>query len=355
MKLDFRLHHDEELDEEQRGDHIRQRAHVLGLAGEHLDEGVGDEAEADGVADGAGDRHTDEHDRHGQHLVHIAEVHILEALEHQNADIDERSGGRSAGNDGGDGREEHAGEEQHRRSERGKSRAAARFHAGGGLNEGRDGRGAGAGARDRTDGVGEQGFLHVGHVALFIDHAGAGGRADEGADGVEHVDHAEGDDESDGGEPADVHKARKVKLEQRGGDHVGKGRDKACRCKACKGIHVQEDGAARPVDDGGEKHTEQHRRLHALLGKNNHDEHAEEGRHNGEDHRMVAHLAHAALDDAGRERAEEVAHHVEGAAVFRVDTDVGAKAHVHQHETDGGGDAVAHAEGDGLDDLLAHL
>ena len=65
MKLDTRLHHDEELDEEQRGDHIRQRAHVLGLAGEHLDEGVGDEAEANGVADGAGDRHADEHDRHG--------------------------------------------------------------------------------------------------------------------------------------------------------------------------------------------------------------------------------------------------------------------------------------------------
>ena len=65
------------------------------------------------------------------------------------------------------------------------TRAAARFHTGGRLDERRDGGGAGAGARDRTDGVGEQRFLHVGHVALFIDHAGAGGRADEGADGVE--------------------------------------------------------------------------------------------------------------------------------------------------------------------------
>ena len=62
---------------------------------------------------------------------------------------------------------------------------------------------------------------------------------------------------------------------------------------------------------GSRNYTEQHRRLHALLGKNDHDEHAEEGRHNGEDHRVVAHLAHAALDDAGRECAEEVAHHVE--------------------------------------------
>ena len=40
-----------------------------------------------------------------------------------------------------------------------------------------DGGGTGAGARDRTDGVGEQGLLHVGHLALLIHHAGAGGGA----------------------------------------------------------------------------------------------------------------------------------------------------------------------------------
>jgi len=81
---------------------------------------------------------------------------------------------------------------------------------------------------------------------------------------------------------------------------------------------------------------------------------AEERGHDGQDHRIVA-RAHVALDDAGRQRAEEVTHHVERAAVFRVDTDVGAKAHVHQHQADGGSDAVAHAERNGLHDLLTHL
>lgn len=306
------------------------------------------------MADGAGDRHTDEHDGHRQHLVHVAEVHILEALEHQNADIDQCGGGRSAGDDGGDGGEEHAGEEQDARGERGQARAAARFHAGGGLDERGDGGGTGAGARDRTDGIGQQGFLHLGHVAVLIDHAGAGGRTDERADGIEHIDHAEGDDERDGGEPADVHKARKVKLEKRGGDHVGERRDKARSREARKRIDMQEDGAARPVDDGREQHAEQHCRLHALLGEDDHDENAEERGHDGQDHRIVA-RAHVALDDAGRQRAEEVTHHVERAAVFRVDTDIGAKANVHQHQADGGSDAVAHAERNGLHDLLTHL
>ena len=120
LRVFTHLHDGEELDKEQRGNHVGQNADILSLAGEHLDKGVGDEAQADGVADGAGDRHTDEHDGHRQHLVHVAEVHILEALEHQNADIDQRGGGRSAGDDGGDGGEEHAGEEQDARGERGR-------------------------------------------------------------------------------------------------------------------------------------------------------------------------------------------------------------------------------------------
>ena len=96
------------------------------------------------MADGAGDRHTDEHDGHRQHLVHVAEVHILEALEHQNADIDQRGGGRSAGDDGGDGGEEHAGEEENGGGQRGQTGAAAGLNAGSGLDEGGDGGGTGA-------------------------------------------------------------------------------------------------------------------------------------------------------------------------------------------------------------------
>ena len=45
-----------------------------------------------------GDGHTDEHQRNGNHLVHIAEVYILQTHQHENAHIDE--GGGSGGGGG---------------------------------------------------------------------------------------------------------------------------------------------------------------------------------------------------------------------------------------------------------------
>ena len=47
----------EELDQEQQGDDVGQHRHILELAGEHLDEGVGNQTQTNGVADGAGNRH----------------------------------------------------------------------------------------------------------------------------------------------------------------------------------------------------------------------------------------------------------------------------------------------------------
>ena len=52
---------------------------------------------------------------------------------------------------------------------------------------------------------------------------------------------------------------------------------------------------------------------------------------------------------------KEVAHHVEAVAVAVVDAGVGADADVEQHEADSRCDAGAHAVGDGLDDLFAHV
>ena len=49
LRVFTHLHDGEELDKEQRGDHVGQNADILSLAGEHLDKGVGDEAQADGV------------------------------------------------------------------------------------------------------------------------------------------------------------------------------------------------------------------------------------------------------------------------------------------------------------------
>ena len=64
------------------------------------------------------------------------------------------------------------------------------------------------------------------------------------------------------------------------------------------------------------------------------------------------------LDDAGGHGAEEVTQHIEGAGVavaLGIDSHVGAKADVHQHQTDGGADAQTDAQRDSVHDLVADV
>ncbi len=135
------------------------------------------------------------------------------------------------------------------------------------------------------------------------------------------------------------------------------GRQEGRALKRGEGIDVQEDKAARPVDDGGHQHTHQHGGLDTLLGQQDDDEQADEHGGDGKHHGAVL-RTHVALDDAGRHRAEEVAQDIEGAGVavaLGVDAHVGAKADVHQHQADGRADAQADAQGDGGDDLVADV
>ena len=345
---------EEELHKEDHRDDIRQHGDVLALARAELEHGVADQAQADAVADGAGDRHGDEHDGHRQALINVVKVDLLEAAEHEQADIDERGARRGGGDDGGNGREEHAREEEHAGRQSGQARAAAGLDAGGGLDERRDGGRAGARARDGADGVGQQRLAHARHVAVLVDHAGAARRADERADGVEHVNDAERDDERHDREPADLAEGSKVELEQGRLGHVAERRHERRALERRKRVRVQEDGLARPVDAGRAEHAQQHGALDLLVREQHDQEQAHEHGHDREHHLRVA-VAHVGLGKAGRERAEEIAHDVKRAAVARVHTGVGADANVEQHETDGRRDAEPDAERNGLDDLLAHL
>src|SRR5699024_8840900 len=89
-------------------------------------------------------------------------------------------------------REEHGDEKQRAGDQGGKTGAAALGDAGGGLHEGGDGGGTADGAHAGGDGVGHHGLVHVGHFAFFREHIAGGAGAVEGAQGVEHIDHAEG-------------------------------------------------------------------------------------------------------------------------------------------------------------------
>ena len=142
------LHNSKELDQEQGRNDIGQRGHILGLAGEHLDDGIGDHGQTDAVADGAGDGHGQQHDEHGNDLIHIIEIHVFQALQHQDTHIDQGGGGGGSGNDGGDRRDKHAGQEHKGGGEGGQTGAAAGLNTGGGLHEGGDGGCTAAGAED---------------------------------------------------------------------------------------------------------------------------------------------------------------------------------------------------------------
>ena len=310
------------------------------------------------MADGAGDGHTDQHQSYGNHLVHIVKVHVLQTLQHQHANIDQGSGGCGCGDDGSDGGDEHTGQEQDAAGKGSQAGTAAGFHAGSGLDEGGDGGGAGAGAGDGADGVGQQGLLHVGHIAVLIHHVCSGCGAHQGADGIKHVDDAEGNHQGDDGEPADFQEACKIELEEGGLHHVSEGRQEGSGGQGCKGIGIQESEGACPVDHGGNEHAEEDGALDAILGHGHDGKQANKHGDNGQDHSGVTGVAHVGLQHAGGQSAKEVTHDEEGggeAVALGVDAHVGAQADVHQHQADGGRNAQADAQRNGLHDLLPDI
>jgi len=93
--LTWFLRDQEELDQEQERNDVRNSRYFLCLSVKYSEHGVGDQADADGMSDGTGDRHGDHHQSYGNQLFHIAEVHVLQAGSHDDADIDQC--GRSRG------------------------------------------------------------------------------------------------------------------------------------------------------------------------------------------------------------------------------------------------------------------
>ena len=341
----------EELHQEDDREDIGEDRDLFPLAGAQLDAAVGDERQADAVADGAGDRHGQQHDGHGKQLGHVGEIDVLEVAEHEDTHIDQSGGGGRRGDDGRHRGDEHTGQEEDAGGEGGQAGAAARLHAGGRFHKGGDGARAGEGACHGADGVGQQGLAHLGHIPVFVQHPGAGGRAHQGADGVEHINDAEGDDERHGGKGPDVHKAAEIQLEQRGLGHVGKGRQEGRPRQGGKGIDVKEDGFAAPIDDRGHQHPQQHRALDLFMGQSDDDEQTHEHGHHSQHHGGVA-RAHGLLGNRSGEGAEEIPHDIEGAAGLRINAGVGAKTDVHEHQADGGADAQTHPLGDSFHDLF---
>ena len=83
---------------------VGQNGNLFCLATENLHDSVADQANADGVSDRTGNRHTNEHQGYRNDLIHIVEVDFLQSLKHQNAHVDQCGGGGSCRDNSGNRR-----------------------------------------------------------------------------------------------------------------------------------------------------------------------------------------------------------------------------------------------------------
>ena len=259
---------------------------LLGLAGKDLDDDVGDDACADAGGDVGGERAEDDHHEGAEGLSEVGEVDLGQAADHQEAHEDQGRAGGGVGDyheqgGGEDGQQEHdAG------GEGGEAGAAACLHARGGLHKGGDGGVAGAGTHAGTDGVHQEGLLNAGEVAVFVQHLGLTGHAQNGAQGGEEVT-KEGDEDPDGG--AGGEQAAEIEVEADGAQvaEIGDG-------KGMSGENGDAEGDAQNGDDGN---ANEDGALDIIGGQ-----HADDGQaQNGQQHAGLGEVAHA---DAAVEAAD---------------------------------------------------
>ena len=156
-----------------------------------MNQHVGDDTHEDAVGDAVGQGHHDDADEAGNAGDVVGEVHLAHLVHHHHADQNQSRSGSLGGNGEEEGGEEQSHSEAERSGDAGETRTAADVDAGSALDIGGHGGGAEHGAYGGADGISHEGLAQTPHIALLVDHAGAVGNAQEGADGVEHVDEEE--------------------------------------------------------------------------------------------------------------------------------------------------------------------
>ena len=332
-------------------------AHIdlLDLAGEDLHEHIGDQAEGDTIGDVVGQGHERHGDKAGHGSGGIVPGDVADVGHHQHAHINQGRGAGVGGDQLGHGGEEHGDEEHHRSSHRGKTGAAALGHAGRGLHEGGDGGGAADSAGAGSAGISQHGPVHIGNVAVLIQHVAGRAGAVQGAQGVEHIHHAEGQHggqqhhhESAGAVGGNEGGEVKAGLEHRAeglGAEIAEGAEEV-------GGQVGGDGRGIEAGNGDQTHhiihhgsaqdAPQHRTADLLLAHGADGEHGQQSDQHGED------------GGPGLFAGE----HVEGVQVHAgggiVDHDAGIlQADEGDEQADTGGDGRLDLVGDGVEDDLA--
>ena len=305
---------DGEVHEEERRAAEEQPVDLADLAEARLDDHVGDEAGADAVGDGVGERH-DGDGQEGRDGEFVAvPVDVPDLRHHQEPDHDERRGRRLERHERQDGREEEGQTEQAAGDHAGEAGARTLTDARGGFDVGGGGRGGGGAAGHGGRTVDEQDAAETGDLAALVEQPGFGGDADDRAHRVEEVGQDEGEDQQDDGQDAGLaERAEHVELadepEVRCGDGIAGQRRSGHTPVLHLGELVDHDRDERHQDDADED-----RALDPAGDEHDRHQHAEaedENRPAGE--RAVAELdRHGGLrgvrdagDEAGVDEADE--------------------------------------------------
>ena len=268
--------------DEQNGQHIHQGADLLllGLAGDDIQQGPGDDTNGDALRDAVCSGHCQDGQERRNALSRIVELDLQGRTHHVEANDDQGRSGRKAGDGQEQGAEHHSQQEQHTGGHGGQAGAAALGHAGSALDEGGGGGGAQHGTGAGGDGVGHQRALDIGQLALLIQHVGLGSNTDQGAQGIKQVNEEEG--EHNGEEVQDAHageiglehltkglaQSREIEADEAGGDdtvHAGIGvGDVDAGQLAEDAQHPGDEDAVQDAaldffdqQDGGDKHAHQ--------------------------------------------------------------------------------------------------
>ena len=333
--------------DEQNGQHIHQGADLLllGLAGDDIQQGPGDDTDGDALRDAVCSGHCQDGQECGDALSRIVELDLQGRTHHVEANDDQGRSGRKAGDGQEQGAEHHGQQEQHTGGHGGQAGAAALGHAGSALDEGGGGGGAQYGTGAGGDGVGHQRTLDVGQLALLIQHVGLGSNTDQGAQGIKQVNEEEG--EHHGEEVQDAN-AGEIGLE-----HLTKGLAQS------REIEADEAGG----DDA----------VHAGIGVGDVDagQLAEDAQHPGDEDAVQD----AALDlfdqqDGGDEHAHqrEDRTHADAVEGLALEVLIGNKGGIAVHDqlcvlqadesneqTDAHADSALQGHGDGVEDGLTHI
>ena len=330
---------DEEVDAEEKGYHNGHDGDIpLGLLGllhgsddqlynvcENGHNGVGNEANADTLGDGVREHHHDDGQEGGGGVDRGGEVNALDVvLHHENADVDESRCGSSAGDNGEHGHSKHSGEEESSGGQSGQTGSTACGDARTGLNEGGDGGGTQHSAGAGCDRVADHDLAVVVRLVVLVgEDSVTAAAANDGAHGVEHIDHAHGDHDHDDGE--DRHALGDNAL---AGEHVNEGAENRVvageevlevlpEFPGNAGGIAGEDGqighAEGDTGDGGADDTEDDRALDLQLIKDSNEEQTDEG--NGS--RLCGHSRD------GLPNGHAVSHAEEGVVVYHLAAPVG--------------------------------